>query len=59
MSRRVLLVPAAAALILAAACSKTPAPPAGDEHASLTIDQAKSAAAEKGLPVLVDFWSPT
>jgi len=45
-----------------AACGprEMPAPPKadGEGHAE-SLDQAKKLAAERGVPVLIDFWSPT
>jgi len=49
----------AAALI---ACSQTPREAPGvaaDEHASPSLAEAQSLAADKGALVLVDFYSPT
>ena len=59
MARRSLAIPAVAGLVLAIACAGPQAPPVEGLHASPTLAEAKAAAIGKGVPVLVDFWSPT
>lgn len=48
---------------LLAGCSRHDAEPAtaggGAGEARLTLEEGKKLAAERGVPVLVDFWSPT
>ena len=46
-------------------CSKSQAPPAAatnpyaEEHHPATFEEAKALAAERNVPLLVDFYSPT
>lgn len=49
----------AAATVFAAALLGGCAPPENVAERHLSLDEAKTLAAEKGLPVLVDFSSPT
>lgn len=48
---------------LLAGCSRHGAEPAagggGAGEAGLTLEEGKKLAAERGVPLLVDFWSPT
>ena len=55
--RSTLLAAAGLTLLLAAACGPRPAAPGA--HHPATIDEAKTLAAERGLPLLLDFSAPT
>lgn len=55
--RPLVIVAVALAVALVAGCGRTTPP--SDEHVSLDLDQALALAGERGVPVLVDFYSPT
>lgn len=55
-------VPFVVAALLAGCSRHGGEPPSGgvaSEHATPTLEEGKRLAAERGVPVLVDFWAPT
>ena len=50
---------AALSLLAAAGCSRPAAPPPAEIHGPATFQEAQVLAAQRNVPLLVDFWSPT